>query len=70
MWSSVKLRPARRSVGAASLLTRRMPIEAKRAHADVIIDNAGSLEATRRQALTLYHRLLADPPPPRTDPER
>ncbi len=58
------------AVDARARIRAQMPIDAKRAHADVIIDNAGSLEATRRQALTLYHRLLADPPPPRTDPER
>ncbi|MDJ0721398.1 MAG: dephospho-CoA kinase [Desulfobacterales bacterium] len=56
---------------ARARIRAQMPIDAKRAHADVIIDNAGPLEATRRQALTLYRRLRAKPPPPpRTEPDR
>jgi dephospho-CoA kinase len=47
-----------------------MPIDAKRAHADVIIDNTGSLESTRRQTEAFYRRLRADPPQPRTEPGR
>ncbi len=55
---------------ARARIRAQMPNDAKRAHADVIIDNTGPLEATRRQAQALYRRLLTDPPPPRTDPER
>ncbi len=61
----------RDGLAAADARTRigaQMPIDAKRAHADVIIDNTGPLEATRRQALALYRRLLASPPPPRRAP--
>ncbi len=55
---------------ARARIRAQMPIDAKRAHADVIIDNAGPLEATRRQALILYRRLQAEPPPPRAEPDR
>jgi dephospho-CoA kinase len=40
-----------------------MPIEAKRAHADYIIDNSGSREATRRQVMDVYRRIMAGEPP-------
>ena len=55
---------------ARARIRAQMPIDAKRAHADVIIDNTGSLESTRRQTEAFYRRLRADPPPPRTEPGR
>ncbi len=55
---------------ARARIRAQMPIDAKRAHADVIIDNTGSLESTRRQTAAFYRRLRADPPPPRTEPGR
>jgi dephospho-CoA kinase len=36
----------------------QMPIEAKRARADIVIDNSGTLEETRRQALEMYEKLM------------
>lgn len=50
---------------ARARIRAQMPIDAKRAYADVVIDNTGSPAATRRQALALYRRLQADQPPPR-----
>ncbi len=50
---------------ALARIRSQMPIDTKRAYADVIIDNAGSLAATRRQAVALYRRLRgADLSPP------
>jgi len=37
----------------------QLPIESKRAMADVVIDNSGSLEETRRQARMLFERFTA-----------
>ncbi len=51
-------------VEARARLRAQMPIDAKRVHADVIIDNTGPRAATHRQALALYRRLLADSPSP------
>jgi dephospho-CoA kinase len=47
---------------ARARLRAQMPIDDKRAFADVIIDNRGPLEATRRQALALYRRLAPRKP--------
>ena len=47
---------------ARARIRSQMPIDAKRAHADLIIDNSGTLAATRRQALALYRRLAAQEP--------
>ncbi len=49
---------------ARARIRAQMPIDAKRVHADVIIDNSGSRAATRRQALDLYRRLRAQKPSP------
>ncbi|MDJ0884976.1 MAG: dephospho-CoA kinase [Desulfobacterales bacterium] len=51
-------------VEARARIRAQMPIDAKRVHADVIIDNTGPRAATHRQALALYRRLLADSPSP------
>ena len=37
----------------------QLPIESKKALADIVIDNSGSLEETRRQARTLFERFTA-----------
>jgi dephospho-CoA kinase len=50
---------------ALARIRSQMPIDAKRVHADVIIDNAGSRAATRRQAEALYRRLCGVKPSPR-----
>ena len=55
---------------ARARIQAQMPIEAKRAHADLIIDNTGPIEATRRQTLALYRRLRGATPRPRTGPDR
>ncbi len=47
---------------ARARIRAQMPIDAKRNHADLIIDNSGTLAATRRQALALYRRLQAQEP--------
>jgi dephospho-CoA kinase len=51
---------ARDGLAEADALRRirtQMPIEAKRARADIVIDNSGPLEKTRRQALEVYGKL-------------
>ena len=48
---------------AMARIRAQMPIDAKRAHADYIIDNTGSLEATQRQVLTVYEQIRAGAPP-------
>jgi dephospho-CoA kinase len=40
----------------------QMSIEEKRSLADHVIDNSGSLDATRRQVRELYERLVGEPP--------
>ena len=52
------------SAEADSRLRAQLPIEAKRVHADYIIDNSRSREATRRQVLEVYRRIMAGPQPP------
>lgn len=44
---------------AMARIQAQMPIDAKRRHADVIIDNAGTIEATRRQVQAIYEQILA-----------
>jgi dephospho-CoA kinase len=46
-----------------------MPIDDKRAHAHYIVDNTGDLDATRRQVLDIYRKILSGAPPP-TAPAR
>jgi dephospho-CoA kinase len=41
----------------------QIPIEEKRALADHVIDNSGSLEETRRQVRALFERIVGDPRP-------
>ena len=38
----------------------QIPIDEKRAQADYVIDNSGTLEETRRQVEALYRRLVGD----------
>jgi dephospho-CoA kinase len=52
---------------ARTRIRAQMPIDEKRARADVIIDNSGPLDATRRQAQALYLRLTGTAPQPRPD---
>ena len=52
----------RDGLSAAAAMARigaQMPIDAKRDHADFIIDNSGSLEATRRQVQAVYEQIRA-----------
>ena len=49
---------------AEARIRAQMPIDAKRAYADYIIDNSGSREATRRQVLAVYGRIMASPEKP------
>lgn len=58
------------AVDARARIRAQMPIEAKRAYADVIIDNSGSREATRRQVWALYRQLHTIEPVSRSGPER
>lgn len=44
---------------AAARIDAQMPLEEKLRRADVVIDNAGSLEETRRQVVAAWERLLA-----------
>ena len=44
---------------AMARIHAQMPIDAKRHHADFIIDNGGTLEATRRQVQAIYEQILA-----------
>jgi len=58
---------ARDGLGAEDAMARiraQMPIDAKRAYADFIIDNTGTREATRRQVLKVYERICAGGVPP------
>ena len=55
---------------ARARIRSQMPIEAKRAYADVIIDNSGPPEATRRQVTVLYRQLAAIAPAPPSGPVR
>jgi dephospho-CoA kinase len=49
---------------AAARIRAQMPIDAKRAHAHYIIDNSGDLDATRRQVLDIYRKILSGAPTP------
>jgi dephospho-CoA kinase len=49
---------------AAARIRAQMPIDAKRAHAHYIVDNTGDLDATRRQVLDIYQKILSGAPPP------
>lgn len=49
---------------AEARIRAQMPIDAKRAHADYIIDNSKGREATRRQVAELYGRIMAGERPP------
>ena len=54
-------------MGAADAMARiraQMPIDAKRAYADYIIDNTGTLEATRRQVLNVFGKIRSGDIPP------
>ena len=55
---------------ARARIRSQMPIEAKRAHANAIIDNSGSRAATRRQVGRLYRSLCAGEPVGPSDPTR
>jgi dephospho-CoA kinase len=44
---------------ALERIRAQLPIESKKAMADVVIDNSGSLEETQRQARTLFERFTA-----------
>jgi dephospho-CoA kinase len=55
---------------ARARIRSQMPIDDKRARADVIIDNSGSLESTRRQVLALHRHLRGLSPTSRPGPER
>jgi dephospho-CoA kinase len=51
---------ARDGLGASDAMARiraQMPIDAKRAYADYIIDNTGTREATQRQVLAVYEKI-------------
>lgn len=48
---------------AAARIRAQMPIDAKRAHAHYIVDNTGDLDATRRQVLDIYQKILSGAPP-------
>ncbi len=47
---------------ARARIRAQMPIDAKRDHVNLIIDNTGTHAATRRQVLALYRRLQAQKP--------
>ena len=49
---------------ADARIRAQMPIDAKRAYADYIIDNSGGREATRRQVRAVYRRIMAAPVKP------
>lgn len=53
---------------AEARIRAQMPIDAKRGYADYIIDNTGRREATRRQVLMVYNRILTRQPPPAGSP--
>ncbi len=50
------------TTSALSRVRAQMPIESKRAFADILIDNSGHREATRRQVLEVCRRLRNDAP--------
>lgn len=44
---------------AQAMINSQMPLEEKKAYADFIIDNSGSIENTEKIVKTAWHRLLA-----------
>ena len=46
---------------AMARIRSQMPIEEKKSLATIVIDNSGTREHTRKQALQIYHRLKAPP---------
>ncbi|MCK5439021.1 MAG: dephospho-CoA kinase, partial [Gemmatimonadetes bacterium] len=44
---------------ALARIRAQLPIESKKAMADVVIDNSGSLEETQRQTRMLFERFTA-----------
>lgn len=44
---------------ADARIRAQMPIEKKRRHATIVIDNSGALSETRRQVTDLFHRLVS-----------
>lgn len=48
---------------AMARIRAQMPIEAKREHADYIIDNTGERHATRKQVIDIFHQIRVDPWP-------
>ena len=45
---------------ALQRIRAQLPIERKKAMADVVIDNTGSLEETRRQTMELFERFTEE----------
>jgi dephospho-CoA kinase len=50
--------------GARQRIAAQMPLDAKRARADHVIDNSGSREDTRRQVEAIYHLYAPAAAPP------
>jgi dephospho-CoA kinase len=48
---------------AAARIRAQMPIDSKRANAHYIVDNTGDLDATRRQVLDIYRKILSGATP-------
>jgi dephospho-CoA kinase len=46
---------------AQSILAAQLPIDEKKAYADFIIDNSGSLEETQKQVKEVWQKLKAFP---------
>jgi dephospho-CoA kinase len=44
--------------GARQRIAAQMPLDEKRARADLVIDNSGSRENTRRQVEAIYRRYV------------
>jgi len=52
------------AIDATARIQAQMPIDAKRPHAHYIVDNTGDREATRRQVLDIYQKILSGETPP------
>jgi len=52
-------RDGRDREAALQRIRAQLPIESKKAMADVVIDNSGSLEETQRQTRMLFERFTA-----------